>query len=212
MKETNEYISVPIGTRVVKRAFDIISSGAALILLFPLFIILSVCICIDSPGSPFFTQKRVGRYGRIFNIYKFRSMVSGKSANSPSITQKDDNRITKVGAFIRKYKIDEIPQLINVFIGDMSIVGPRPEVPKYVAMYNEEQRRVLSVRPGLTDLASISFIDEEQILAVSDDMEKTYVEEIMPKKLQLGIQYINNLTFFNDIKLIFRTFASILKK
>lgn len=212
MKENNEFISISPCLRFFKRSFDIISSGAALILLSPLFIILSVCICVDSPGSPFFSQKRVGRHGRIFNIYKFRSMVVEKSDDSPSITRKNDDRITKIGAFIRKYKIDEIPQLINVFIGDMSIVGPRPEVPKYVAMYNEEQRRILSVRPGLTDLASISFIDEEQILAVSDDMEKTYVEEIMPKKLQLGIQYINSLTFFNDIKLIFRTFASILKK
>lgn len=216
-----EYIQIPRFTRFIKRSFDVITSSLALIILSPFLLVLAALIRTDSEGPAFYTQKRVGRYGKIFRMYKFRSMKADKNRHVDEegneqeqlyITVKNDVRITRLGSFIRHYKIDELPQLFNVFLGQMSIVGPRPEVPEYVALYTDEQRNILSVRPGLTDPASIHFIDEEQILAASDTPEKTYVEEIMSRKIQLGIEYIKGISPFSDITLIFKTIFSIIKK
>ena len=154
-----------------------------------LFIIISIWILIDSRGGIFYKQIRVGKDGKEFNLLKFRSMRTGAD-KSGQLTIGNDSRVTSVGRFIRKFKIDEFPQLINILKGEMSVVGPRPEVPKYVAMYSAEQRKVLSVLPGLTDYASLEYLDEQKVLGLSLDAEKTYIEKVMPKKLELNLKYI----------------------
>lgn len=196
---------------MVKRLFDILASGLGLVVLAIPMLIISLIIKLDSEGEVLFKQERVGLNGVPFKIFKFRTMVADAPSKGREITVGADSRITKVGNVLRKAKLDELPQLINVFIGDMSLVGPRPEVPRYVAMYSPEQRSVLMIRPGITDLASIEYRDESKVLAESSDPEKTYVEEIMPHKLKLNAEYIKNLGLFYDIGLIFRTFLAILK-
>lgn len=195
----------------LKRLFDILASGIGLLVLLIPMVILSIIIATTSKGGVFFKQERVGKGGKPFQILKFRSMVADAPQKGRAITTTNDARITKVGAWIRKYKLDELPQLINVLVGDMSLIGPRPEVMRYVAMYDERQREVLKVKPGITDLASIEYRDESDRLEASKDPEKTYVEEIMPKKLDLNLEYIENFNFFYDIKLIFRTLARIVE-
>ncbi len=195
-----------------KRCFDIFFSLLGITLLLWLFLIIAIAIKCSSKGPALFKQERVGRYGKTFNIWKFRSMVVNAEAKGMQITTDDDNRITKVGKFIRKTKIDELPQLFNVLSGKMSFVGPRPEVPKYVAMYNDEQLRVLSVKPGITDLASIEFRNENDLLDRDEDPEKKYIEEIMPAKLALNIKYIEKAGFFYDIGLIFKTIGKVIKE
>jgi len=196
---------------MIKRCFDILSSLLVLILLSPFFLLLCLAIVVDSRGGIFFTQKRVGKNNRDFKLYKFRSMVSNAERSGQLTVGANDLRITRVGAFIRKYKLDEFPQLINIIKGDMSIVGPRPEVRKYVDLYNEEQMKVLSVRPGLTDYASLEYINENEILGKASDPEKVYIEEIMPAKLQLNLRYIREQGLNTDLKIIFRTIGKILK-
>lgn len=196
---------------VVKRLFDIIASGLGLVVLAIPMLIISLVIKLDSEGEVLFKQERVGLNGVPFKIFKFRTMVADAPSKGREITVGADSRITKVGNILRKAKLDELPQLINVFLGDMSLVGPRPEVPGYVAMYTPEQRSVLKVRPGITDLASIEYRDESKVLAEASDPEKTYIDEIMPHKLKLNMEYIENLGLFYDIGLIFRTFLAILK-
>ncbi len=195
-----------------KRCFDIFFSLLGITLLLWLFLIIAIAIKCSSKGPALFKQERVGRYGKTFNIWKFRSMVVNAEAKGMQITTDGDNRITKVGKFIRKTKIDELPQLFNVLSGKMSFVGPRPEVPKYVAMYNDEQLRVLSVKPGITDLASIEFRNENDLLDGDEDPEKKYIEEIMPAKLALNIKYIEKAGFFYDIGLIFKTIGKVIKE
>jgi lipopolysaccharide/colanic/teichoic acid biosynthesis glycosyltransferase len=190
---------------LAKRAFDIFFSLIGILVLFPLFVIIAFWIKLDSPGSIFFQQIRVGRYGREFNIYKFRSMVAEAESIGKQITVDGDRRITSSGQFLRKYKLDELPQLFNVLKGDMSLVGPRPEVPKYVALYNFEQRRVLEVRPGITDLASIQFRNESELLSSVSNPEDFYIQEIMPQKLALNIQYISQASLGFDLLLILQT-------
>lgn len=194
----------------MKRFLDIVSSLFVLILLSPLWLIIAIAIVMESRGGVFYKQIRVGKDNRDFFLYKFRTMRTGSDQKGLLTVGERDSRITRVGYFLRKYKLDEFPQLINVLKGDMSIVGPRPEVRKYVDMYTPEQLRVLSVRPGLTDLASIQYVHENELLAASDDPEKTYIEEVMPAKLQLNLQYIDNQSVIGDIKLILQTFAAIL--
>ena len=194
-----------------KRLFDICASAFGILILTIPFIIVSIAIKIESKGPVIFKQERVGLNGKHFKIWKFRSMVVNAESKGLQITSKEDSRVTKVGKIIRKLKIDELAQLFNVLFGQMSFVGPRPEVPKYVEMYTEEQRNVLSVKPGITDLASIEYCDENNLLDSSEDPEKTYIEEIMPKKLALNIEYIEKAGFFYDIGLIFKTFVRILK-
>lgn len=195
---------------ILKRIFDIVVSFVGLVILSPLFLILAIAIARDSKGPVFFKQTRVGRNGVLFKIYKFRTMIEDAEAKGMQLTVGDDSRITNVGAFLRKTKIDELPQLINVLKGEMSFVGPRPEVPKYVELYTEDQRRVLMVRPGITDLASIEYRNESDLLVNTDNPEKIYVEEIMPKKLDLNMRYIERISFVTDIGIIFRTISVVL--
>lgn len=191
--------------QAVKRIFDFLLSLFGIIILSPIFIIVSIAIKLDSKGSILFLQKRVGRYGKEFNIYKFRTMVTDAEKLGKQITVGKDNRITRVGAFLRKFKIDELPQLFNVLKGDMSLVGPRPEVPKYVALYNEEQRKVLDIRPGITDMASLRYKDENDILGKVDNPEEYYINVIMKDKLNLNLEYIEKSNVFFDIYLILKT-------
>lgn len=191
--------------QAIKRIFDFLLSLFGVIILSPIFIIVSIAIKLDSKGSILFLQKRVGRYGKEFNIYKFRTMVTDAEKLGKQITVGKDNRITRVGAFLRKFKIDELPQLFNVLKGDMSLVGPRPEVPKYVALYNEEQRKVLDIRPGITDMASLRYKDENDILGKVDNPEEYYINVIMKDKLNLNLEYIEKSNVFFDIYLILKT-------
>ena len=195
---------------IVKRIFDIVSSLCVLIILFPLLLIIAIWIMVDSPGGAFYVQKRVGKNGKEFGLMKFRSMRPD-SDKSGQLTVGNDNRVTKVGRFIRRFKIDEFPQLLNVIAGEMSIVGPRPEVPKYVAMYTKEQQKVLSVLPGLTDYATIEYIDEQEILGKAENPEKAYTETVMPDKLSLNLKYVEDASFWLDIKLIFKTIGGIFR-
>ena len=195
---------------MLKRIFDIISSLFGLILLAPFMIIIAILIKIDSKGPVFFKQVRVTRNGREFKIFKYRTMRVGSDKYS-QITIGQDSRITKVGDFLRRYKLDEIPQLINVLLGDMSLVGPRPEVPKYVALYTEEQREILKVRAGITDYASIEFSNENDILANEVDPERAYIEKIMPRKIELNKKYLSEISVITDIKIILLTIKKILK-
>ncbi len=190
---------------MTKRLFDISASFFGLLLLSPLFLIVALCVGLTSRGGVFYVQTRVGRYGRDFRLYKFRSMRTGSDAKGLLTVGGKDGRITPVGYFIRKYKIDELPQLFNVLKGDMSLVGPRPEVRKYVALYNSEQMRVLSARPGITDPASIKYRNENDLLAQAGDPERFYVEKIMPDKLKINLEYMDNRSFFKDLSVIFRT-------
>lgn len=195
---------------MLKRLFDITCSFIGLLLLSPLFIVIAAWILIDSRGGVFYRQVRVGQYGRDFRLFKFRSMRPGSDKKGLLTVGGRDNRITRSGYFLRRYKLDELPQLINVLTGDMSLVGPRPEVRKYVDLYTEEQKKVLQARPGITDYASIEYARENDLLAQSNDPEKTYIEEIMPAKLLLNMKYINEQGLGTDLKIIFKTFGKIL--
>ena len=196
----------------MKRIFDVVASGLGLLLLSPLFLILAIWIKLDSRGPVFYRQVRVGRYNKDFRIFKFRSMRVGADKGLLVTIGGHDPRITKSGYFIRKFKFDELPQLINVFIGDMSLVGPRPEVRHYVDYWTPEQMHVLDVRPGITDPASIKFRNENELMEQADDPEKFYIEVIMQEKLKLYLEYVNNHSFFGDIGLIFKTFWVIVKE
>jgi lipopolysaccharide/colanic/teichoic acid biosynthesis glycosyltransferase len=192
----------------MKRLLDLICSLFGLIILLPFFLIIGVWIFLDDYHSPFYRQERVGKDGKVFWLLKFRSMRVD-SSQKVQLTVGKDPRITKVGHFIRKYKIDELPQLINVLKGEMSLVGPRPEVVKYVNLYTEEQKIVLQVKPGITDYASLEYFEESNLLAQSNDPEKTYVEEIMPAKIQINLKYIPNANILEDVKIIFLTLKRI---
>jgi len=194
----------------MKRLFDIVFSLLVLVILLPVFIIISLLIIIDDGFPVFYLQERIGKDFKPFRLIKFRTMYKDADKKGLLTTSSKDSRITKVGYYLRKYKLDELPQFINVLIGDMSVVGPRPEVRKYVKLYNDEQKKVLSVKPGITDEASLKYIDESDILAKSDDPEKTYIEQIMPEKLSINLYYIKHQNFFYDLKIIFQTFTKSL--
>lgn len=196
----------------MKRLFDIVASGLGLLVLSPILIIVAIWIKLDSEGPVFYRQGRVGRYNKDFRIFKFRSMRIGSDKGSLVTIGGRDPRVTRSGYFIRKFKIDELPQLINVFIGDMSLVGPRPEVRHYVNYWTPEQMRALDVRPGITDPASIRFRNENELLEKAEDPEKYYIEVIMQEKLKLYLEYVDNASFWYDIKLIFQTFWVIIKE
>ena len=196
----------------MKRIFDIIASGLGLIVLSPLFLILAIWIKLDSKGPVFYRQVRVGRDNKDFRIFKFRSMRVGADKGSLVTIGGHDPRVTRSGYFIRKFKFDELPQLINVFVGDMSLVGPRPEVRHYVNYWTPEQMHVLDVRPGITDPASIKFRNENELREKSEDPEKYYIELIMQEKIMLYLEYVDNHTFWGDIGLIFKTFWTIVKE
>ena len=197
----------------MKRLFDFIASFFGLILLAPIFVLIALWIKIDSRGPIFFRQERVGFQGEGFRIHKFRTMVLDAEKKGKQITVGADSRITTVGSFLRKYKLDEIPQLIDVLAGDMSLVGPRPEVSKYIDCYSDDEKfDVLSVKPGITDNASIEFRDENELLASSKDPEATYISEVLPKKIALYRQYVRERSFFGDVAIIFKTIFLIIKR
>ena len=197
----------------MKRLFDLGASFFGLILLAPIFVLSALWIMIDSKGPIFFRQERVGFQGINFRIHKFRTMVLNAEKKGKQITVGADSRITTTGVFLRKYKLDELPQLIDVLVGDMSLVGPRPEVSKYIDCYSDDEKHdVLSVKPGITDNASIEFRDENELLASSKDPEVTYINEILPKKIALYRKYVRERSFFGDVAIIFKTIFLVLKK
>lgn len=189
----------------MKRCFDLILALFGLLILLPAFLLISLMILITMGYPVFFRQVRVGQNGNPFQIIKFRSMVRDANLKGPEITTGKDKRITPLGRFLRRSKLDELPQLINVLTGKMSFVGPRPEVPRYVRLYTDRQREVLKVRPGLTDTASIVYRDEESVLARYDDPERAYIDKIMPAKLEMNLAYIEKASFRRDLALIFKT-------
>jgi lipopolysaccharide/colanic/teichoic acid biosynthesis glycosyltransferase len=196
---------------MIKSSFDWITSFIGLVLLLPVFCIVGVLIKLDSSGPVFYLQERVGRNGKLFRLFKFRTMRM-QADKLTAITVGDrDPRITRVGFYLRKYKLDELPQLINVFRGEMSLVGPRPELEKFVKLYDQEQQKVIAVKPGITDYASIQFRNENQLLEGKTDPIDFYIREIMPVKLKLNLAYIQEQSFWVDLKVIFRTIFSIFK-
>jgi lipopolysaccharide/colanic/teichoic acid biosynthesis glycosyltransferase len=195
---------------VVKRIFDIIFSLIVILIFFPFGILFSFIIVLESRGGVFYFQKRVGINGKDFYLYKFRTMRPNSDLKGTLTIGMRDPRITKVGYFLRKFKIDEFPQFINVLLGDMSIVGPRPEVREYVDLYSDDQRLILNVRPGITDFASLAYFDENRLLGESENPKETYIQEIMPAKINLNLKYIQNPTLMTDLKIIWRTFIKMI--
>ena len=196
---------------IAKRAMDIVLSACALAVLWPLLLLIALAIWIDDPGPVFYRQVRVGRNGKTFRIFKFRSMVMDADKKGLAITVGRDSRITRVGAVLRKTKLDELTQLLNVFLGQMSFVGPRPEVPKYVELYTPYQRQVLLVRPGITDYASIAYRNENDLLAGAPNPETMYIEQIMPDKIELNMKYLREISPLADIRLILKTIVAVIK-
>ncbi len=194
---------------MLKRLFDIFVSFTGLLLLLPLFFIIGLVVRLGSPGSVFYRQQRVGKKGQLFRIFKFRTMQPNSDSKGLLTVGGRDPRITRSGYFLRKYKLDELPQLLNVLIGDMSFVGPRPEVKKYVDLYTPQELQVLNVRPGITDYASLEYFSENELLATSDDPETTYIQEIMPAKLKLNARYIEEAGLLTDVKIMGRTILKI---
>ena len=197
--------------RYIKRFIDIILSLSGLILLFPFFLLIAVLIKKEDGGSVFFRQVRVGQNGKPFKIYKFRTMVENAERLGAKVTKEDDPRITEIGKFLRKYKIDELPQLINVLKGEMSFVGPRPEVPKYVELFRDDYEEILKVKPGITDYASLEYKDENKLLKGVENPEEIYIKEILPVKIKYYKRYIKDISFLTDIKLIIKTIMGIFK-
>lgn len=196
---------------MVKRSVDLLFSAIGLILLAPLLFILALWVRFDSPGPAFYRQVRVGQGGRDFRLWKFRSMRIGSDAKGLLTVGGRDPRITRSGYYLRKYKLDELPQLFNVLLGEMSLVGPRPEVRKYVELYTPEQQKVLSVKPGITDLASLEYFEESELLGQSANPEQTYIQEVMPAKLKLNQLYIEKQSLITDLRIIFRTIMRIFR-
>jgi lipopolysaccharide/colanic/teichoic acid biosynthesis glycosyltransferase len=196
----------------VKRIFDFVVAGAGLVVLAPVLAVIALAVAVSSPGPVLFRQQRVGLHGRPFEILKFRTMTHAPEGAGPLVTAAGDRRITAVGRVLRAAKLDELPQLWNVVRGDMSLVGPRPEVPKYVALYPPGvAEKVLSVRPGITDEASIRYRDEAGILAVAADPERAYVEEVLPRKLEIYVRYAERHSLAGDLGILFRTIASLFR-
>ncbi len=194
----------------VRRLFDILVAGSGLLLLSPLFVLVALAIKFNSLGPVFYRAQRVGKDGDLFRLFKFRSMVFGADKNGPGITVSGDARITSVGRFLRRSKIDELPQLLNVLLGDMSLVGPRPEDPRYVAHYTPEQRQALRVRPGITSAASLAYRHEEQMLAGAD-WEVAYRTQVLPAKLAIDLDYLAHRTLLSDLRLILDTILAMFR-
>lgn len=197
---------------VVKRIIDFFLSVIAILLFSPFLFLIAVWIKLDSPGPILFRQERVGKLGKPFLINKFRTMIVDAERLGKQLTVGRDPRITRCGTFLRKYKLDELPQLFNIIQGEMSIVGPRPEVPRYVGLYNDQQKQVLSVRPGLTDEASIKYRNENQLLEDAENAEQAYIEKIMPDKLEINQRYIQTLSFKKDFQIVVRTIIAIMER
>lgn len=197
---------------MLKRLFDVLSVFLLIIILLPFFLFLSLLILLTSSGGVFYKQERIGKHGVSFKLFKFRTMKIGSDRKGLITIGNRDSRITKVGYYLRKYKLDEFPQLINILKNEMSVVGPRPEVAKYIDMYSLEQRKVLRVKPGLTDLASLAYINENEILGEAENPEEVYVNEIMPEKLRLNLIYLQKQSFSFDLAIIFKTIIKVLNK
>ena len=197
---------------MLKRAFDLLLSAFGLLLISPLLLVCGAWVLLDSRGPVFYSQDRVGRKGAIFKLIKFRSMKSGSDRSGLLTVGGRDARITRSGYYLRKYKFDELPQLFNVLMGDMSLVGPRPEVPKYVALYTPQQLEVLSLRPGITDWASLKYFDENELLGNAENPEQVYIEEIMPAKLSINLEYIKSRSLLGDCEIILLTLLRIVKR
>ena len=197
--------------RYFKRVFDFTASLFGLVLLFPVFVVIAFLIKVSDGGKVFFRQTRVGQNGKPFKIYKFRTMVEGAERMGAQVTKEDDPRITKIGRFLRKYKLDELPQLINVLKGEMSLVGPRPEVPKYVNFFKEDYKEILKVKPGITDFASLEYKDENVLLKGTENPEEVYLKEVLPKKIEYYKKYVREMSFLTDLKLILRTVVEIFR-
>lgn len=195
---------------VARRLLDLAAAGGGLLVLAPLLVVVGLLVRLTSPGPAFHRAQRVGRDGRLFTLYKFRSMREGAASAGPGITRAGDERITGVGAWLRRTKLDELPQLINVWKGDMSLVGPRPEDPRYVEGYTPEQRRVLAVRPGITSAASVLYRHEEQMLE-GEEWEKTYREKVLPDKLRIELEYLEHRTLASDLGILLKTFVAVLR-
>jgi lipopolysaccharide/colanic/teichoic acid biosynthesis glycosyltransferase len=196
-------------TALLKRLFDIVCSFIGIVILLPVFILIALFVILDSRGGIFYRQVRVGKNNNDFFLLKFRTMQTGADKKGLLTVGSKDTRVTRIGYYLRKYKADELPQLFNVLFGSMSLVGPRPEVRKYVDLYHKEQQQVLSVKPGITDYASIEYSNENEILAKAQNPEQTYINEIMPHKLLLNLKYIHEQGFITDVKIIFRTIGKI---
>ena len=209
--DIEQVLSKRRGRLALKRAMDVVVSAAALCVLWPLYLIIALAIVIDDPGPVFYRQVRVGRGGKPFRIFKFRSMVVDADKKGLEITVGHDRRITRVGAFLRKTKLDELAQLLNVLCGQMSFVGPRPEVPRYVELYTPYQRQVLLVRPGITDYASIAYRHENDLLDAAQDPERMYIEQIMPAKIELNMKYLREISPAADIRLILKTVEAVVR-
>ncbi|MBX0313159.1 MAG: sugar transferase [Sulfurihydrogenibium sp.] len=199
-------------TKYGKRIFDVTASIIGLIVLLPLFIIIAILIKLNDKGPIFYKQKRIGQNFKPFELLKFRTMVVNADKIGPAVTKDGDPRITKIGKFLRKTKLDELPQLWNVIRGDMSIVGPRPEVEKYIQYYKDDYKEILKVKPGITDYATIKFRNEEEILSKYDDTESAYIKYVLPEKIKLYKTYIKEISFFTDLKIIFWTLWRIVSK
>lgn len=195
---------------MLKRSFDVFFSFCGLVILSPVLMIIAIMVKTDSKGPVIYKQERVGRSGKIFRVFKFRSMKQDSDRKGHLTVGGKDPRITKTGYYLRKYKLDELPQLINVLKGEMSFVGPRPEVIKYVQLYDDNQKKVLNVRPGITDVASIKYRNENELLENSDNPEQYYINEIMTDKLKMNLDYINDRSFFKDIRVILNTIKAII--
>lgn len=212
--ETRPYydlLSKRQGTIVIKRVFDVVMSLVLLIVLAPILLLLGIMIALDSRGPVVFTQKRVGRYGEEFTMFKFRSMRQDAESVGPQISVGKDPRISRVGHVLRKTRLDELPQLLNILLGDMSFVGVRPEVPRYVAKYTPEMWATLFLRPGVTSPASIRYKDEAKILAEAEDPELAYVEDVLPRKMIYNYSYLRELSFVGDLKILFETVLAVLR-
>ena len=196
---------------MAKRLFDIIFSITGIIILSPFLLLISIVIILTSAGGAFYRQVRVGKNSKEFKLIKFRTMRAGADKSGQLTVGMRDSRITVIGYYLRKYKLDELPQLFNVFIGDMSFVGPRPEVPRYVALYDAEQKTVLIVKPGITDYASIVYSEENELLAKAENPEELYITKVMPAKLKLNLRYINEMSLATDLKIILKTIGKIFK-
>lgn len=208
-REFDKYLGKKRGQLIVKRIIDIVLSIIGIVVMAIPMIIISIAIKLNSKGPVLFRQERVGKDFKHFKINKFRTMVTDAEKKGMQITVGKDSRITSVGNFLRKSKLDEFPQLFNVLFGEMSFVGPRPEVPKYVKLYDDYQKNVLKVKPGITDLASIEYRDESTVLGQSEDPEKAYIEEVLPTKLELNMKYIKKMSVFYDVYLIMKTLLRI---
>lgn len=212
VKRYYDLLKKKTGALVLKRIFDVVVSAIMLVIISPVFLLLAIAIKLDSKGTVFYRQERITQFGKKFRIFKFRTMVSNADKIGSLVTVNNDSRITKVGGFIRKYRLDEICQLIDVFRGTMSFVGTRPEVKKYVDAYTDEMYATLLLPAGVTSLASIKYKDEEKLLSNAEDADTTYINEILPDKMKYNLEYLEKFSFFYDIKLMFMTVFAVLKK